>query len=277
MKKNNNEGINKLPPNRFTAFFLLLKGNFKEYIYLSLLTTIFFLPLFLLFLGKQAYYLTIVSSETLVFSKILGLDLVYGLLRMPLFMIGFLALEGLIGVLRKIFFKENYLLISDFFASIRKNYRGALLAGFLFSFVLLVININMDFISYGDATLPLYIKIIILIVSLIVGLFLMMMVMFILPLNAIYDLSLGNLIKNSTLLAIGYFFKNFVFVIAIMWPLILMELFFNIFVSIILFVLVSTLFMAIIMSIDLLYATNIFDLAINAKYCKELYRKGLSQ
>ncbi|MCR5231956.1 MAG: hypothetical protein K6B64_04840, partial [Acholeplasmatales bacterium] len=98
--------INDYPKNRFEAFFKLLKSYFLSWIMLSLLTLLFSLPLILLFFAKSAYIADRAKdiAEQQLLSFRFSVELVFGVVAIPLWLILFTGLQGVLGIIRKMVF-----------------------------------------------------------------------------------------------------------------------------------------------------------------------------
>ena len=268
--------INDYPRNRFEAFFKLLKSYFLSWIMLSLLTLLFSLPVILLFFAKSAYIAD--KSNNIPEEQLLSLrmssELVFGSIAIPLWLLLFVGLQGVLGIIRKMVFREGYLFFPDFIESIKKGYKNALLLGVMFSIFSFIANLDINFLGL-DIWPATWLKYGIFVIVIIIFVFSILISLIGLSLNCIYDLSFKDLLKNAFLLSFGKLFKNLFFLLATIWPIVLIIISPNLLVLIIASAFLGLLFYAIILTIWFLYMTSIFDTFINKEHCPSIYRKGL--
>ena len=268
--------VNDYPVNRFHAFFTLLKTNWLTWIYISLITTASFLPIYFIYTAKNAYIIsqTISMEPNLVNSFTITVNLIYSFISIPLWMIGFIILNGSIGLIRKMTFKEGFLFWSDFKAALKSGFKNSIINSLIFSICMNLCSFNMSFILL-DKELPKILVYSVFLVSIIIMVIIMEITLLNCNLNAIYNLSVKNMYKNSFLLLFGKPLKNLLFTFIFIWPILLIIFVPNFIISIIILFFILVFFMAMNIQILFLYSCHLFDIYINKENAKEIYRKGL--
>lgn len=266
------------PINRFYAFFSLLKTNWLSWIYISLLVTVSFLPLYFLYVAKSAY---IIEQSTLIEPSSIATftmytDSAFSLISIPLWMLGFIVLSGGVGLIRKMTFKEGYLFWSDFFSFIKTGYKNTLINALVFSIVLNVCTFNIDMMNtdHGLSSVLVYPIVIVSVIIIIINIMVALMNC---NLTTVYNLSVKGMYKNSLLLIFAEFFKMFAFTFIFTFPILLAIFAPNFIISIIILCTVLLFLMAMNIEIMFLYSSYVFDKFINMKHAPEIYRKGLKK
>lgn len=221
-----------LPSNRWELFWDIFKGRFGKLVIINLLTTLFLIPLYALFIVRsimmtglggmypfsQAFgtgYLAPESmigySESIIFSANL-----YTFLFLPLVMlIAAVGISGCAYVIRNMVWTEGLFVSNDFWHGIKTNFKKIGLTFLLYSLILyigiiadsllnqiLVYNILSSWLIY-------LFKILLYAVLILLGI----MVMHMITMTVTYDLSFGKILKNAFYLTIGAFPANAFFIL----------------------------------------------------------------
>lgn len=271
-----------LPSNRWELFWDIFKGKFWKLVLLSLLISIFFIPLGFLFFFR---YLAIVSNGTLYpFAQMFGIgyqaptavvgfaeNIVYNVnmsvfIFMPLAVLfASIGISGGAYVMRNVVWAEGNFMFQDFWHGVKANFKQVFLIGLLFS---LIFYFTMTTTSFVDQLIVtdqgakwlLYTSKIISIVTLIYFGF---MTAHMFSMCVTYECKLRSLIKNSFLLTLGLLPFNILFGLICILPFFLLTL--NV-----IWVFVGCLFIALLWtSVMFLIWTNFcqwaYDNSINSK------------
>lgn len=220
-----------LPSNRWELFWDIFKGRFGKLVIINLLTTLFLIPLYALFIirsimmtglggtypfnqpfgtGYLAPESMIGYNESIVFSANL-----YSFLFLPLVMV--IAAVGIAGcayVIRNMVWTEGLFVSNDFWHGIKTNFKSIALTLAIYSLILylgIVADSLMSQILVYNL-LPTWLVYVVKILLYAVLIFFGIMVMHMITMTVTYDLSFGKLFKNAFYLTIGAFPANIVFI-----------------------------------------------------------------
>ena len=265
----------KTPSNRFELLKDRLKTRFLDFVLVSLLTGLFFIPFaFWIVFINTAKFFAATSDNYLLISLI-----AYGP-YIPLLMIAGLGIVGALYYSKRLAFGEGANANKDFFYGIGKNIKPALLGFFIiglfyfllcYSKVIIINNTSLNPLLKGSLIGLLYVGI--LLVFMIVG--------FYLTQSVLYTGRVRQLFGNSIRFTFGMFGWNILIFLIILLPVIIFEVvsylpsqfFLIVYIFFFICILFYFEFELFILSI---YSHSLFDLTINDDY-PEIYRKGLTK
>ncbi|MGM9874247.1 MAG: hypothetical protein ACI31G_05060 [Bacilli bacterium] len=277
--KNRSKNGDKLPSNRFYAYFDILSHRFGTLIALSFLSALFFIPFFAFNFIWKLYMMQPIDTTSLTQADIdlrnFSLNMISSLISIPLLIIGFIGLGGLFYVIKKLVFQDPKINVGqDFFFGIKDNIKSSLLSGAIFSLFSFLYISNIYF--YPLMTdIPSFVKVILIILLTIVYLFSIMLSLYLLASGTLYNFKFIPALKNNLMLSFVLYPLNLLFVaisalfflLYIFIPIALIQI-----ISLILIVLYGFSHMSLCFC---LYAFKMFDKFINKKYSKEIVNKGL--
>lgn len=272
-------GSDKLPKNRFLAYFDILSHRFPTLIALSLLTFIFFIPFFAFDFIWKLYMSqpidTSSMSEADIYLRNFSLNFISSLISIPLLIIGFIGLGGLFSVIKKLVFQDPKINVAnDFFFGIKDNIKSSLLSGTLFSvFTFLYISNLYFYPLMGDVYK--FIKIILMIVLTLVYLFIIILSLYLLSSGTLYNFRFIPTLKNNLMLSFILYPLNLLFIL-LSGLFILIYLFVPIFLIQIISLIVIVFFgLSHIGLCFCLFSFQMFDKYINKKHSQDIVNKGL--
>jgi len=260
-----------LPTDRTRQFFFMIRHHFLLLFDYSLTFFLFQIPFYLVLIGFYIPYVNLLNAETHTASALFSLLFEAGLTAIPalgVFGIGGAGIYGAIGKL----LCENDASYKDFFLSIKKNWRGFLLAFLLNALLFFLALLNYAAFLYVDANVNL--KLIGLCASLLLlGLFLLARPYLLFQI-VFFENGFGQRLKNSLILSLGklfsslsLFFASYGLFIAMMFsPMtaISIELVFQIIIG-------SSL--SVLLNLEMVFAN--FETRLGREQMANLYRKGL--
>lgn len=283
-KNNDKPNSDRLPSNRFKAYFDIIRNRFGKVILLSLITTIFFLPLIIFSFFWNVYsnysieqFAVDNTDQTLILFQKFSLISMQYLFSAPLFIIGFIGLGGTFYVSKKMVFQEGDIFLwSDFFFGVKSNIKSSLLSGICFSVYFLICFMNIYFYPIVSE-IPFALKIVLIILLSIILVFVTSFCLFVLASASIYQFKFMSTVKNNALLAAVLFPLNilmcflslFFFIGAFLLPYIIVQ-------SIFLLLIILFGFSHLAISFNL-YAFKMFDKHINIRYSQVITNKGLDK
>lgn len=242
----------RLPGSRWALFKDTFFNRFGAMAKISLLSLIFFIPLIAMFVIM--YIKSTVIQNTVPYSGNIGIGYpivsdaavmgemwrfannLYTLLYMvPCAIIAFIGLAGAFHVMKLLAWGEGVSVASNFFIGIKKNILQFLVIAVFLSISIFLFAFNIT--SFDSNTMPLWLRIMTLVASIILFIMVMCMMIF-LPTQAVtYNLKIRHLFKNSFLFAIALLPTNIFFLIVAALPFIIaaiLPLQFSVFVWLIL-------------------------------------------
>lgn len=267
--------LESLPINRVNAFIKIIKTNWINLFLLSMIVTLSFCPIYFMNMAKNAYIIdkTQLMDESLIMSFTLSTNLIFSLISIPLFILSFIILEGVIGIIKRMTFREGFLFFSDLKKEIKSGFKNTLITSIVFSVILSFCSFNFSFLNNSNVFIG--IRVAILIVAILMLIFNIIVALFNLNLNSIYNLTIKNMYKNSLLLLFSKPLKNILFAFIFCLPILLTIFAPSLLISAIFLVMLFLFLSSLIILIFFLYSTYIFDIYINEKHCPSIYRKGL--
>jgi len=279
-KDNVGKNLDRLPKNRFSAYFDILRLKFTSLVAVSAITSLFFIPLFVVSFIATLYIATptpdIIAPYEVAF-RLFSLKMLSALINIPLLVVGFIGLGGTFYLIKKMALQEpNIEIIKDFFTGVRVNIKESLLSGSILGLYLFIFISNMYFFPTIE-NLPSYISISFSVILALVFVLVLGLVLYIMAGASLYKLEFIKTIKNNFLLATILFPKNFVFILVstvflvsyLLIPYVLVQLG---------LVIVSSLFGFSHMALSYtLYSFSVFDRFINLDHEPSLVNKGLDK
>lgn len=278
-ERKSKHGSDKLPSNRFYAYFDILSHRFITLVALSILTSIFLLPFFIFDFIWNLYINLPIDTSSLTQNEIyfrnFSLHTISSLISIPLLIIGFIGLGGLFYVIKKLVFQEpNINVAKDFFFGIKDNIKSSLLSGFIFSIFTFLYVTNIYFYPLMDDIHNVF-KIILLVLITIVYLFIIILCLYLLSSGTLYNFRFKHTLKNNLMLSFILFPINLLFLL-----LSFIFILFYLFIPIVLIQIISLVIIVLfgLSHIGLcycLFAFKMFDKYINKQYSKDIVDKGL--
>ena len=221
-----------LPSNRWELFWDIFKNRFGKLVIINLLTTLFLIPLYALFIirslvmtglgglypftqpfgtGYLAPESMVGYGETIAFSAN-----TYVFLFLPVALaIASVGISGCAYVIRNMVWTEGLFVSNDFWHGIKSNFKNIVLALVGYSFILYVAIVADSLINqilvYSIA--PSWLLYVAKILLYAVCVFFGIMVMHMITMTVTYELSFGKVLKNAFYLTIGAFPANVVFIL----------------------------------------------------------------
>lgn len=266
-----------LPVNRVQLFKFTFKHQWSMLVKLSLLLTLFALPLFILGLFKG-----VVSADLFLqmekapentelikqyFSQQIFLDMFY----IPTLVIFSIGLSGAFSVIKQFTFQEGFVFFKSFFKGIKKNGREFVLVTLFYSVVYYLVLFLQNYLSLMNFELYLMVVIFATIISIII----FSMAIFAYTQIPIYTNSILRTIKNSFLFTFSKVWKICGIILITFGPLLIVSVFQSYIVSIIIYLLYIFIGFGYCILFTSLYCHSVFDEVVNKVHFPEIYRKGL--
>ena len=125
-----------LPQTRRAVFWDVVKLQWRKLLGLSLILFISALPLLLIAVYEDSYFLTLYENPEIPVESIPAiiapLHIFCTVLSVPAMLLFFLGLSGVIRVMRQLAWEENAMVFPDFMVGLRQNWKQFLPIGFLF-------------------------------------------------------------------------------------------------------------------------------------------------
>lgn len=264
----------KTPSNRFELLKDRLKTRFLDFVLVSLLVGLFFVPFafWIVFINTAKFFVATADNYLLI-------SLFAYLPYIPLLMIAGLGIVGALYYSKRLAFGEGANAHKDFFYGISKNIKPALLGFFIvglfyfllcYSKVIIINNTGLNPLLKGSLLGLLYVGF----------LLVFMIVAFYLTQSVLYVGQVRQLMGNAMRFTFGMFGWNILIFLLVLLPFIVFEVVsylpsqFFLIVYIFFFVCVLFYFEFEIFVFSI-YSHSLFDLTINDDY-PEIYRKGLT-
>ena len=242
----------------------ILRYRFLDIITCSLCISLFLIPniLFNIFVGN-----TFLNQDYL-----LNVILVYAI-KIILIMIFGVGISGAFYFFKKLVFSEGASVRKDYFEGIRKNLKQFLIIYFWIGLLYGILHVNIAILAHSNIDNNLSI-IIIGIMYLIFGLFLIISI-FMQTQSVIYVATTYQLFKNALKFTIGKILINIILLIALLFPLLLIEFIGGSTIYYISIIILIFGYIGFSVLVYTLYSYSIFDQTINKSYYPELIRRGL--
>ncbi len=242
--KEKSEGFARasLPSNRWELFWDIFKGRFGKLVIINLLITLFLVPLYLLFIARELMVTGLAAQypyNQVFGTGYLALDSLAGypeqisynanliaFMFLPIASaIASIGISGGAYVIRNIVWTEGLFVANDFWQGIKLNFKKIFLTLFLYSAMvylgIVAISFSDTIIASGSSTSHVWLFYVIKILVIVSLVFFALIVFHIITMTVTYELTFGQLIKNSFYLTIGAFPLNIVFLALGALPLVL--------------------------------------------------------
>ena len=258
------------PKNRFEVFFDLFFHRFGTLLLISLLTSVFFLPLFVL--HSYAFSLTMIDSSTEEAVRyIYNVRFWEYILNIPAIMIASLGVAASVHVIRKLAHAEMVFIGHDFKDGMRRNWHIGLWNGFVLGISSALLLYGLEYAKADSFFLT----------AIINGASVLQFV--IVSIASLYnyagcdtyDLSLGKLILNSLLFLVKELPINIAYLLLMVAPLSVCFFFSNLYVWLIGFLIVALIGISYSLLIMTLFVDYSFDKHINKTNYPEIVDKGV--
>lgn len=258
---------NDLPKTRFALLKDRLKRRFFDFILLSLLTTVFLIPLVVWMIVVNYVLISQVNNDNYLFMTLL----IY-LPYIPFGMVFGLGVSGALYYCKRLAWGEGSNAATDFFYGLRKNIKFSLI-GFLIIFTAYaLLKIGSMLLAFASDNNIL--NMVTLGIMYVAFLLIFMITSFTLTQGIIYQGSFRQLFANGMRFTIGMFGWNLLIFSLVLLPFFAYE-FIPFPIAQYVSIAVSGLFyFAFSFFVFTIYSHSIFDLTINDDY-PEIYRKGL--
>lgn len=269
----------RLPKNRFRAYFDILRGRFWKLVGLSLLTFLFFVPLYFWRVAWGAYSALpaegLTEAETLFRSFVL--ESFSSLVSWPLTLLATFGLGGAFEVVAAFTRQEGTVyLFRDFFRGAKENWKSSLLAGFFVGLGNFLFAFNSRFYPTIEG-IPGFLPIFLSVFFALVMAYFHILGYFLLASATVYRFSFKASLKNNLVFAAVLFPKNLLFLLlAASFPL-LLELIPYLLVQEILIALIAFYGLSHLALVYQLYGESVFDRFINRQSAPSILGRGLDR
>lgn len=269
----------KLPKTRAQQFFYAYRTSIGKLTNINLLTALFALPLIIWDFLASAYvsdFMKGLDAQT-QFSYLLKMSLLQYGTEIPLIMLLFVGLSGAYYVIRKICWKAPVRLIKDFNCGIKNGYKQFLPLGLIAGAVNFAVNYLLDFnlLTISDDTEFVYIMAIVG-VAVFVLIFITAWV-FAMEQSSLYDMTFGELIKNSFILTFKRLFGGIGVTLLSLLPILAFKFMPWVFVQIIGACITAVFSISFAITMQTVYCHGVFDVFINKQQYPDFVGLGLSK
>lgn len=266
-----------LPVNRIQLFKFTFKTQCAMLIKLSLLITVFAIPLFILSVFKG-----LVSADLLAqmqanpdntelikqyFSQHIFLNIFY----IPAFIILSIGLSGVFTVIKKFAFQEGFVLLKSFFQGIKNNAKEFIVVTLFYSVIYYLVLFLQNYLSL----LNFEFYVMVTIFSSLISILIFSMAIFAYCQIPIYTNPITRTIKNSVLFTLSRVWKICGIALITFGPLLIVSLFQSPIASLIVYLIYIFIGFGYCILFTSLYCHSVFDEVVNKTSFPEIYRKGL--
>ena len=266
-----------LPVNRVQLFKFTFKTQWSMLVKVSLLLTVFAIPLFILGIVKGVVSSNIMfqmqqnpdNGELLkqYFSQQIFLDI----FNIPCFVILSLGFAGAYTVIKQFVFQEGFTFFKSFFQGIKKNGKEFALVTLFFSVIYYLLLFLQNYLSLMNFELYIMVTIFTTLISVLI----FNMVIFAYCQIPIYTNRFFQLIKNSFLFTFSRLWKISGVLIITFIPLLIVSLFQSLIVAFIIYFIYIFIGFGYCVLFTTLYCHSVFDEMVNKTQFPSIYRKGL--
>ena len=266
-----------LPVNRVQLFKFTFKTQWSMLVKVSLLLTVFAIPLFILGIVKGVVSSNIMfqmqqnpdNGELLkqYFSQQIFLDI----FNIPCFVILSLGFAGAYTVIKQFVFQEGFTFFKSFFQGIKKNGKEFALVTLFFSVIYYLLLFLQNYLSLMN--FEVYIKVTIF--TTLISVLIFNMVIFAYCQIPIYTNRFFQLIKNSFLFTFSRLWKISGVLIITFIPLLIVSLFQSLIAAFIIYFAYIFIGFGYAVLFTTLYCHSVFDEMVNKTQFPSIYRKGL--
>ncbi len=245
-----------------------LKTRFFDFIWLSLLTFVFIIPLLVWIIYCNYVLVAQITNENYLLMSLL----IY-LPYIPLGMVFGLGIGGALYYCKRLAWGEGANVTSDLFYGLRKNIKSSLLSFFLLFFFYSLLKIGSLLVSFSFESVYAGIVMGVLYVAFFL---IFMIISFTLTQSIIYTGKYTQLMSNSVKFTFGMFGWNLLFFFIILFPFLVYEFVPFAIAQYIALAVTLLFYLGFSLFLFTIYSHSIFDLTINQDY-PEIYRKGLEK
>jgi len=264
----------ELPHTRRAIFLDLLKNQKRQMVSLSMLLFVFLLPLVVDILIFNMFIIGVPTTETGYASTVFSLIFYMMIIAIPCSMIGFIGLSGLAQVSKQIAWQNAVLTGPEFFVGIKKNWKHALLFGFIWGVSLFLLVVGIFFMlrtqQASEAPWVESIGIGLCVVQFVV---LSIICVYALTYDCFYTNNAWQVFRNSFIFFVAKFFKNLL--LFVLTTGLVVGLMFVDFIAQIVIIIVIAILSSFMMIAWTLLSHEAFDQYINRLNYPEYYKKGL--
>ena len=266
-----------LPVNRVQLFKFTFKTQWSMLVKVSLLLTVFAIPLFILGIVKGVVSSNIMfqmqqnpdNGELLkqYFSQQIFLDI----FNIPCFVILSLGFAGAYTVIKQFVFQEGFTFFKSFFQGIKKNGKEFALVTLFFSVIYYLLLFLQNYLSLMNFEVYIMVTIFTTLISVLI----FNMVIFAYCQIPIYTNRFFQLIKNSFLFTFSRLWKISGVLIITFIPLLIVSLFQSLIAAFIIYFAYIFIGFGYAVLFTTLYCHSVFDEMVNKTQFPSIYRKGL--
>ena len=266
-----------LPVNRVQLFKFTFKTQWSMLVKVSLLLTVFAIPLFILGIVKGVVSSNIMfqmqqnpdNGELLkqYFSQQIFLDI----FNIPCFIILSLGFAGAYTVIKQFVFQEGFTFFKSFFQGIKKNGKEFALVTLFFSVIYYLLLFLQNYLSLMNFELYIMVTIFTTLISVLI----FNKVIFAYCQIPIYTNRFFQLIKNSFLFTFSRLWKISGVLIITFIPLLIVSLFQSLIAAFIIYFAYIFIGFGYAVLFTTLYCHSVFDEMVNKTQFPSIYRKGL--
>ena len=265
-----------LPVNRVQLFKFTFKTQWSMLVKVSLLLTVFAIPLFILGVVKGVVSSNIMfqmqqnpdNGELLkqYFSQQIFLDI----FNIPCFVILSLGFAGAYTVIKQFVFQEGFTFFKSFFQGIKKNGKEFALVTLFFSVIYYLLLFLQNYLSLMNFEVYIMVTIFTTLISVLI----FNMVIFAYCQIPIYTNRFFQLIKNSFLFTFSRLWKISGVLIITFIPLLIVSLFQSLIAAFIIYFAYIFIGFGYAVLFTTLYCHSVFDEMVNKTQYPSIYRKG---
>lgn len=266
-----------LPRTRFAQFKHCMRTRFGVLFRINMLAALFFVPLAVWDLLVSGYISSLASDlpQAEYVARTLSLTLLRFGSEIPLIMLAFVGLSGLMYVTRRVCWGESIKIIADFGKGIKQSWLQFLLLGLVTGGVWLGIRVAIGQSAVMLASNPtLYTFIIV--ASVLLAVVCAVALMFAINMSSLYNIGFGRLVFNSLLLAFKRAIVGIGIVIVSLLPVLVFALMPWAIVQIVGYCVDAVFSLGFAALIQTVYCHSVFDDVINQSFYPEYVRIGLA-
>ena len=266
--------VKDLPHTRRQIFLDLLKNQKRQMVSLSMLLFVFLLPLVVDILIFDMFIIGTPNTEPNYASIVFSLILYMMIIAIPCSMIGFIGLAGLAHVSKQIAWQEAVLTGPEFFVGIKKNWKHALVFGFVWGVSLFLLVVGSFFmLRTQQASEQPWVQSIGMGLCIVQFIVLSIICVYTLTYDCYYSNTCWQVFRNSFVFFVAKFFKNLL--LFVLTTGLVVGLMFVDFIAQIVIIIVIAFLSSFMMIAWTLLSHEAFDKYINQTYYPEYYKKGL--
>ncbi len=258
------------PTNRMALLKDRLKTRFWDFITVSLLVTIFLVPLIVWNMSLTYSDTFTINDDNFLFTGLI----VYAPYILFIMIFG-LGVVGALYYSKRLAFGEGANPVKDFFYGIKVNLKPSLLGFFLLGLIYFLLSYGKIIIIYSGGLNDI-LKGVIVGLLYVAFLFLFLIISFYLTQNIIYRATIRQFFSNAIRFTFGMVGWNMLILLVILFPFFIYEFVPFALARYIAMALSALFYFEFSIFVFTIYSHSIFDLTINDDY-PEIYRKGLTK